>query len=746
MHIISINPGPARDLVGEMRHAASTVGKVERDLEPLLVEAVSLIGGLPDVTGLLGVLSEDLSDDAKDLEWRIDYLEASDRAVPLPEGRIGGRMHEPTMTASELAEAFRNVLAADDHLRRDDLDTILDGLKAYTRHDSGDPEWDEVVDFWNDDLDDNELRSDLADVADRLNRIDITLADVAFLLDELEAHSAQPRFLAQVFNDLGPEATLDLTETISILAYTDALSSRNHGPDFDIDPITMRTTLSNALGDASHGTRPNPRQEGRLDLLSDYWFDRLFEHGIETHDVLFGSDRVIVHDGLPALFADGDFRTDVAAKAGIVGMQILNHEVTVERGAASPLYPGFAELETAWESRGGMLVQPATADPRAAATVLAHEYGDGRTGVEVIADGDFDNMQHDRVGAIYGPLVFSGTVEAERLAVTDGIVTDPDLLQIVFGNKKSLFDTIEGHRADVEYGPELTMAFAHVVADTLPHVMVVEAKVDPGFVAISGEPVPSDWSGIHISSEELKWVLGALFQNDDAREYLGVEIAFVQRAGLLENASPRSFNKAGELAGAWINGYNVASIERAQDAEAEIAAINAWVDRGWSAVEITADLVPGGGTALKVVGHVNDALDLVGEGPLHTYLHRSGSEVAGAEAQAESRVFASHNHARRFVFDRAFTLMQAELSVSDGDTEALSPTSAAIFELVMDSDHMPDITLGETTIHELESLPNGENALNSLAGSAAARDGVLFVEFGSFREGLSEAHPELSVR
>ncbi len=755
---ITINPAPARALVDSYNGAARTVSLAATELAPLLAEADQLLGVSSDVVGLLHDLADDLREDAKDLDWRIDYLEHSDRAIQLPSGRITAKhMHEPTMSASELAQALKALTSTDDHLRDRHVEALLDGVKAYARHDSASPEWNEIVDFWNEDLDDPALRSDLADAADRLNRIDATSAEIEFLLDELEAHSGNPHFLATVFNDIGPQATLELTELMSLLAWKEALSSDEHGPNLTVDPIAMRTTLSNALGQASQATRPNPRQPGTLWALGDYWFDQLLESGIETHDVLFGDDRTILHDGLPALFADGEFRTGVAAEVGVIGMKVMNHEITVERGPGSPLYEGFDQLETAWEDRGGHLLNPSTKDPIAAATVLAFEYDDGRTGVQIVADGDFDNMNRDRAGAIYAPLVLAGTIEAERLAVTDGTVTSPELLYTVFGNKKTLFDTIESHRATVDYGPELTMAFAHVVADTLPHVLAVASKGEPGFVVVDGATMPSDRAGIHLDEEQLKWIAGAIFRDTDARAHLAGAMVLLQRTTLLGEPTGQDFQRAAQLHGAIINGYNRADIADAVDRDAEIAAINSWIDRGWAGVQIGADLVPLLGEGVALAGHANDGLNLLGHDPLHEQLHLDSSELTTAMGQAQSRIHDVYDEGRLFVFDRAFERMQIQLAANGGDPKALPDDLAAIFEAVSTHPDITEFTPGETTLYEIRTAglkenevagegspafdhqPLAEHALASIAEDMTVNGAVLFEQWSAYGQGIEQS-------
>ena len=706
--LVSIHSNNARQLARDYRQAKTDIdGSIDR-LGSLVQQGAELLGThQPPAVDLFTQVSTGLGAAAEDLEWRIDYIEESDRSFEF-NGKLiinGMPSQEPegTMSADELADAFRQLIGENDRFRQRDMDAILEGLREFVNDDFGSPEWDDIIDYWNEELEDRDLQEDLADAMERLNRTEIAADQLAALIGELEANEGDPWFLADVFEQLGPEATLELTEIVGVVSWRKALAGNGHGPELEHDPQEMSRVLSEALGEASFATEPVGRH-GRLGpVLGDDWFDQLLDEGvIEVNGWPF-DDYEVLHDGLPALFGDGVFRTEVASDVGVVGMRVMNHEVRVDRGVGSPFYDGFAELGTSWEKRGGDLLAPATKDPEAASNVLNHTYDDGRTGTAIIADGDFDNMNQELVAAIYGPLIVAGTVEAEDLAVTDGVVTDPELLEQAWTAKTDLFEAIEAHRADVEYGPELTMAFATVVADTIPHAMVVSEKSGDGFIVTEGEQVPSDRAGIHLSEEQLTWLLGALFRDEAARFELGVVIAVTQRFGVLEDAGPNAYEGAGELHGAWINGYNVAILENAVDADAEQARINDLIDGGWDGVQVVAGLLPGGGTAIKVVGHVDSVLGAFGEDAVHEQFHLPENNVAEARGVAGREIRETRDEARHFVFDRAFERMQADLVVNGGDPSALAGTSAAIFERVSSHPDIAGFEPGVTTIHDIRT-------------------------------------------
>jgi hypothetical protein len=246
---------------------------------------------------------------------------------------------------------------------------------------------------------------------------------------KLERRANDPAYLEDFFVELGPEDTLGVAETASIVAWNDAYRDAGRAPS------TGHTieVVSEALATASPGLGE--------DFAQDLVDSGLTEEHEDTNGWWPGGGRdyLELNDALPLLFSSGEFSTEFSTVIGQLGIDVLAGEqveengdrtdIDVGKGLGSPFMDGFDQLETAWQGRGAVLIDAAARNAGAANALLHNDRNLRLLTDDQLSWRDTDHVWFDedvgRWDVIGGPindLIVAGTVEFEaqdRVAARD---------------------------------------------------------------------------------------------------------------------------------------------------------------------------------------------------------------------------------------------------------------------------------------------------------------------------------------
>lgn len=751
---VAIRPWAAGALVREYRLAASELALMSRELRSAVAEASDLLGDpTPAVAMMLEGVAIELADDGDDLSWRLDLIVRHDGSVDTHGRRIADlperRPALSAFMANELAEVFAGLV--DDGIVLDSRDRarLSEGLHEYVDNTYSE-RWGYVTDFWADELADEnrQLSSELLDITRDMARHTPTLSQLQAVFDELAAQQHDPGYLAQFFRALGAENTAAVPLLLSDAAYSEALNVRRD-IEFSADPIELRDSFATSLAVASKATTTD-RIGSVHTVLGGGWFDDLFDEATWFENNWIADDEHHLNDTFPALFAAGEFRADIAERAGILGLSVFDHAVTVDRGWGSPLFAGFDEFETNWEDRAGLLTGAAARVPSAAAAVLIAETRSGRSGAQVVADRSYNHMDRDVVGAHYAELIFAGTVLAERKALADGI--DTRALHDPLHAKAALIESVaEQVRQDTDEDPypdAVNLVLTQMAVQTLPHFVQLPFRTDSAAVVVDidegAKAMPSTEAGIYVDPEYLQNFLGALFRHEEHRVEIVTALVFAQRQAYGANPTLETVRQVGKTDGAMVSAYNIANIDDAMAIGREINAANERADMLWNTIDFAMGHtpLPGARAIDKGLGGADELLGAFGVNPIEDFIHGDSSTIVEtARREATSELFGIEPRAGRFVFANAFETMQAEYR--GGGYDGLSLTSRTIFERMEAHPVIgPEFEVGETKLGELTSIGGDVTSeYHQLAGDLIGDSEELTIAIDRFVAGSLSAWP-----
>jgi hypothetical protein len=458
-------------------------------------------------------------------------------------------------------------------------------------------------------------------------------------------------FTTALFDDLGPNDTVELPRLVSRAAWSDTYTTGGHG----FDAAAVMRPFSSALAAASPA-------------LPDAFWDDVFAAGM-TRDTVEDAnlgwwgdhEAVVIDDTFPALFIAGGFAPDVASRAGQLGIDILNGQradgmwVQVERGQGSPLYDDFDRMATHWEDRGSMLVEAASRTPEAATDLLRDERN-----AAILTDNAFgrddngvgtEHVPSWRVaGDEVGDLIRAGTI--------DNLAADPTGTRQAAANVINMaVDENPGDAHDA-----LATRYAEVAVQYLPEFAADNVYTDPAVVSREGQ--------LSVGSIAATRFVAMGMANDDGRAMLGAAhevVAFdIVLSGVESEYAGHGTDwetRLGKLDAIMLGGELGDSFDTAEDARA-------------AALQYNANLAAGEGVLLRAVGLApHTRVLMVGAAPLADhirteYLDHPTNQVEIAESQA--------NVTSATAFDTEERLVATGHLVAALRAEAALPPGAAL--------------------------------------------------------------------
>jgi len=692
--------------------------------------------------------------------------------VEMFDALVQARLEEPDGTArdvwqraldirygsgTEIGNELRQMIDELDGLDDSDVDRIMALLSNYVSDMQMSGDWDGTVNWTS-----IAYRGQAQGLSEELDELGVSLEDLDRVFEALDARGNDDAFLTDLFDTLGPVYATRVPELLSMTAYREVFNTDRHEDNADgsydvgFDPQEYARTYSEALANAS-----NLRDDSRAHVLGNDWWGDFFSN--ET--VLRDGD---LNDNFPPLFMSGEFRPDVAEAAGNLGVRVLDHDWDVNKGAGSPLYDGFEELETHWEDRGGMMLDAASRVPEAANEVLlgGTEYDDGlpfgvyvggedgdRPNIEVILDASYDNMNPDRVGEYYGRIIEAGTLEAEQMAL-DRPGVDDDLLRETWEAKQLIIDEVAGHHGSDDfpdeydgYPPALNESLTDVAISIQPHTLSTSV--------LGSGPTEVEWHpgddptllgrehGIAVHAQDLGDFYATLMEDDEDRLRL-VSAANATQLNVLGEAMGTGdtdllMEGLGRSRAALLAGHLEALDNEAERVAAEIEASNQLVDQIYGGTTTALGLIPGPGTALKVT---TGALSFAGAFDIDDLLLdqlkgdadaiREQAHTDGVEDLVNAPL-----ETQQLVLDAGYLRLREDLAATGGDPQRLPAASRALYDVVEGFGHDP----AATTLGELRNHADYDN----IATAAADDEDVLQDLYEDVDRAFDDAYPELDL-
>ncbi len=663
----------AHGLAAEHVAAAARLDALTNELTRHMREAGTLTSRLVPywTVAQLADLSADLRHDEADLAWRIDYLETSDRAFLqgsqlvdlLPAQRPAATM--PVADAVALAQS------------------LTDGpeVEPLERH----------------------------------------LDDYVELMAALRSARYDEVWLARFFADLGPAATLQLSETLAVAGMAEVIA---FGPP-QADPAALHRTLADSIAIASNANGLDGRP-----LLDMIWFAELSAHGINGDQV----DQAWIR-----LFDTTEpIRWDQRVHLAIVGLEIMDGQRHVDG-------PGTVTVDDdRWDvspdpisaaAAADILLRSATENPAFAAQAILATTDNGRTGAQIIAGRSIDLGDQPNPLA---PLAVAGTLDAQAEAIVAGVPINLFRAGQALEATGQLLAAIAAEERSVDlgtdgYDPGRVAAFTEIVTYSLPQILRSEYNADEQdhHRLLPGATVPSFDGGVRISANQLSLVLGVLFRDPTAQLTIGTAAELARRDLLLEDNSTEAHINAGELGGVVVNGLTRAGIQEAHAQAAAIAEFNDEADKIWGAFDFGIRQVGrklpvvGSAIALGLTGYdkINDWAGAAGYDPeaeLQDLVRGDGPEFENPTTVREA-TFAGADIRQDGQFNNNRLLLAVEFERMRSEFEAGTPSDIA---LALDDAIRSNPILAphyETGVTTHADLATADPAIREELGEIAAR-------------------------